>query len=74
MIVPNKAFIAKNSATAKFFKVMSVSVNGVSAQNLKMEEKGEGGWKVAEYHADARICANHKTFDSWLEATRSAAK
>ncbi|OEJ69675.1 glycine betaine/L-proline ABC transporter substrate-binding protein ProX [Magnetovibrio blakemorei] len=74
MIVANTDFVANNPAAAKLFEVMNVSVNDVSAQNLKMKEKGEGGWKAAERHADAWIAANRKTFDSWLEAARAAAQ
>ncbi len=73
-IVANKDFVANNPAAAKLFEVMSLSVNDVSAQNLKMKDKGEGGWKAAERHADAWIKANRKTFDGWLDAARAAAK
>lgn len=74
MIVANKDFVKKNPAAAKLFEVMTVSVNDVSAQNLKMKQKGEGGWDAAERHADAWIAAHRKTFDGWLEAARAAAK
>jgi len=74
MIVANKDFVSKNPAAAKLFEVMALSVNDVSAQNLKMKDKGEGTWKAAERHADAWIAANRKTFDGWLEAARAAAK
>ncbi|NVK19061.1 MAG: glycine betaine/L-proline ABC transporter substrate-binding protein ProX [Methylocystaceae bacterium] len=73
-IVANKEFVAKNPAAGKLFEVISLSVNDVSGQNLKMKEKGEGGWKAAERHADAWIAANRKTFDGWLDAARAAAK
>lgn len=74
MIVANKDFVTKNPAAAKLFEVIQVSVNDVSAQNLKMKEKGEGGWNNAVRHADAWIKANQATFDGWLKAARSAAK
>lgn len=74
MIVANKKFTESNPAAAKLFEVITVSVNDVSAQNLKMKEKGQGGWDAANRHADAWIAANRKTFDSWLNAARAAVK
>ncbi len=72
-IVANKQFLADNPAAAKLFEVMQISVNDVSAQNLKMKEKGQGGWENAERHVDAWIKANQAKFDGWLEAARKAA-
>lgn len=72
MIVANKDFVKANPAAAKLFEFLSVSVNDVSAQNLKMKEKGQGGWDAAVRHADAWIAANRKTFDGWLDAARAA--
>lgn len=74
MVVANKEFVKNNPAAGKLFEVISVSVNDVSAQNLKMKEKGEGGWEAAERHADAWIAANRDKFDGWLNAAREAAK
>ncbi|WP_417782253.1 glycine betaine/L-proline ABC transporter substrate-binding protein ProX [Terasakiella pusilla] len=74
MVVANKEFVKNNPAAAKLFEVIKVSVNDVSAQNLKMKEKGEGGWEAAERHADAWIAANRDKFDGWLNAAREAAK
>ncbi len=73
-IVANRQFVEANPAAAKLFEVMAVSVNDISAQNLKMKEKGQGGWDAALRHADAWIAANRKTFDSWLNAARAAAR
>ncbi|QFY91043.1 glycine betaine/L-proline ABC transporter substrate-binding protein ProX [Magnetovirga frankeli] len=72
-ILANKRFLAENPAAAKLFEVMQISVNDVSAQNLKMQEQGEGGWKAAERHADAWIRANQKRFDSWIATAKAAA-
>ncbi len=74
MIVANKDFVAKNPAAAKLFEVITISVNDVSAQNLKMKEKGEGGWDNAVRHANAWIKANQTAFDGWLKAARAAAQ
>ena len=72
MIVANKEFISQNPVVAKLFQVMNISVNDVSAQNLKMKEEGQGGWEAAERHSDAWIKANRRTFDVWLNAARAA--
>ncbi|MDC1311507.1 glycine betaine/L-proline ABC transporter substrate-binding protein ProX [Burkholderiales bacterium] len=72
MIVANKEFVIQNPAAAKLFEIISVSVNDVSAQNLIMKEKNQGGWVAAERHADSWIKANRDQFDSWLKAAREA--
>ncbi len=73
-IVANPQFLADNPAVAKLFEVMQVSVNDISAQNLRMREKGEGGWDAAVRHAEAWIKANQTTFDGWLAQARAAAQ
>lgn len=74
LIVSNKAFNKANPAAAKLFDVMTVSVNDVSAQNLLMQQKGEGGWKAAERHADNWIKHNQAVYDGWIAAAKAAAK
>ncbi|MEJ2228208.1 MAG: glycine betaine/L-proline ABC transporter substrate-binding protein ProX [Alphaproteobacteria bacterium] len=74
MIVANKEFVEKNPAAAKLFEVMQISANDISAQNLKMKEKGQGNWKACEGHADAWIKAHQKTFDGWIAEAMKAAK
>jgi glycine betaine/proline transport system substrate-binding protein len=74
MIVANKKFVEANPAAAKLFEVMQISVNDVSAQNLKMKEKGQGDWKAAEHHADEWIKAHQKVFDGWIAEAMKAAK
>jgi glycine betaine/proline transport system substrate-binding protein len=74
MIVANRDFVTQNPAAAKLFEVMQISANDVSAQNLKMKEKGESGFNAAMRHADAWIKANQSRFDSWIKAAITAAK
>ena len=52
---------------------MKLSSNDISAQNLKMRD-GEKSYKDIERHTDNWIKAHQKTFDSWIEAARKAAK
>lgn len=73
-VVANKQFLEANPAAARLFEVMKISVNDISAQNLRMQEKGEGGWKAAQRHADAWIKANQATFDGWIAEASKAAK
>jgi glycine betaine/proline transport system substrate-binding protein len=73
-IVANKEFVEKNPAAARLFELIRVSANDISAQNLKMQQQGEGDWAASERHAEAWIRANQKTFDSWIEAARQAAR
>lgn len=73
-IVANKAFVAANPVAARLFEVMQLPANDVSSQNLLMQEKGEGGWKAAERHADHWITNNRDKFDGWIKAALAAAK
>jgi glycine betaine/proline transport system substrate-binding protein len=52
---------------------MSISANDISAQNLLMQKSGQGGWKVAERHADAWIKHHQAEFDGWIAAAKAAA-
>lgn len=73
-IVANKSFVENNPAAAKLFELVRVSPNAISAQNLKMQEKGEGTWEASVRHADAWIRANQKTFEGWIEKAIAAAR
>jgi glycine betaine/proline transport system substrate-binding protein len=72
-IVANKKWAEAIPAAAKLFEVMSVSVNDVSAENMKIRE-GEDTPTDIMGHAKAWIKAHQKTFDGWLEQARAAAK
>ena len=60
-------------AAAELFKIMEVSNNDISAQNLRMRD-GDDSEADIEKHADAWIAANREKFDAWLEQARAAAK
>jgi glycine betaine/proline transport system substrate-binding protein len=72
-IVANKEFIAKNPAIEKFFEVFTLPLSDINAQNTLMYE-GEKSQKDIDRHVDEWIKKNKKTWDSWLEAARKAAK
>lgn len=72
-IVANKAFAEANPAAAKLFEVMEVSVNDVSAQNMKIRD-GEDSQEQIMAHTKSWIKSHRDTYDSWLKAARGAAK
>ncbi len=72
-IVANRAWAEANPAAAKLFKIMEVSNNDISAQNLRMRD-GEDSEADIEKHAAAWIAANREKFDTWLQQARAAAK
>jgi glycine betaine/proline transport system substrate-binding protein len=72
-IVANRDFITKNPAAGKLFESISIPVADVSAENLLMNEAGEGDLAAAKRHAATWIAANKTLYDSWLDAARAAA-
>lgn len=72
-IVANKEWARKNPAAAKLFAVMNISINDVSAENMKLRD-GEDSEKEIMAHAQAWIKGHQKTFDGWLEQARAAAR
>ncbi|WP_419904402.1 glycine betaine/L-proline ABC transporter substrate-binding protein ProX [Kiloniella sp.] len=64
-------FVNKNPAAAKFLSLVSVSVNDISIQNLKMRD-GEKSARDIDRHVDEWIAANRSTFDKWLNEARNA--
>ncbi|MBW1989015.1 MAG: glycine betaine/L-proline ABC transporter substrate-binding protein ProX, partial [Deltaproteobacteria bacterium] len=57
-VVANNDFLEKNPAAAKLFEIMSVPLEDIAAQNVKMYE-GEDGQKDIERHVDEWIAAHH---------------
>ncbi|WP_148861119.1 glycine betaine/L-proline ABC transporter substrate-binding protein ProX [Marinobacter fonticola] len=72
-IVANKAWADENPAAAKLFEVMAVSVNDVSAQNMKIRD-GEDSQEEIMAHTKAWIKNHQDTYNGWLDAARDAAK
>jgi glycine betaine/proline transport system substrate-binding protein len=71
-IIANREFADENPAAAELFKIMKLSNNDISAQNLRMRD-GEDSEADIEKHADAWIAANREKFDGWLSQARAAA-
>jgi glycine betaine/proline transport system substrate-binding protein len=72
-IIANREFTDENPAAAELFRIMKLSNNDISAQNLRMRD-GEDSEADIEKHADAWIAANREKFDAWLEQARAAAE
>ncbi|MGP4844493.1 glycine betaine/L-proline ABC transporter substrate-binding protein ProX [Marinobacter sp. 1Y8] len=72
-IVANKAFAEANPAAAKLFELMEVSVNDVSAENMKIRD-GEDSQEQIMAHTQSWIKSHRDTYDGWLKAARDAAK
>lgn len=71
-IVASKAFTKKNPAARKFFEVFTLPLTDINEQNTRMNE-GEKSQKDVDAHADEWIAKNKATWDSWIDAARSAA-
>jgi glycine betaine/proline transport system substrate-binding protein len=72
-IIANREWAEANPAAAELFKIMQVSNNDISAQNLAMRD-GEDSEAAIDKHAEAWIAANRERFDAWLEQARAAAE
>lgn len=72
-VVANNEFLKKNPAAQRLFKVMSIPLEDIAAQNGKMF-KGENKQKDIERHVSEWIALNKKQWDSWLNEARKAAK
>jgi glycine betaine/proline transport system substrate-binding protein len=64
-ILANNRFLDKNPAAKRFFELVQIPINDISAQNLKMNE-GEDSMKDIRRHADEWIAANQGNFDKWV--------
>jgi glycine betaine/proline transport system substrate-binding protein len=63
--VANSAFLVENPAAWRLFKIMSIPLADISAQNARMFA-GEDGEDDLMRHADAWIDANRQLFDQWI--------
>ncbi|GAA3968014.1 glycine betaine/L-proline ABC transporter substrate-binding protein ProX [Allohahella marinimesophila] len=72
-VVANKQWAKDNPAAAKLFEIAKLSVNDVSAQNMKVRD-GEDSQEQIMSHTKAWIKANKDTYDGWLKEARDAAE
>ncbi len=65
-VFANNKFLSKNPAAKRFFELVKIPINDVSAQNMKMRN-GEKSIKNINQHADEWIAANQAQFDQWIQ-------
>lgn len=72
MIVANKAWLEQNPAAAKFFELIKLPVEDVSAENMRMKD-GEKSSKDIDRHVKEWIAQHKDLFEGWVEEARKAA-
>ncbi len=72
-IVANQAWAAANPAAAKWFELVTISVDDISAQNQLMHQGQNQAVDIAR-HTQAWIAAHQQQFDQWLAQARAAAQ
>ena len=72
-IVANKKFLEKNPAARTFFELITIPLNDINAQNMRMNA-GEKSQKEIEAHADEWIEAHKTQWDGWIEQALKAAE
>ena len=70
-VIANTAFLEANPAAKKWFELVKVSNNDVSAQNHKVFE-GEQSEADIQRHVDEWIAANQTDWDAWLAEAMKA--
>jgi len=68
-ILANDEFLEENPAARKFFELVRIPINDISAQNLKMNE-GEDSMRDIRRHADEWIKAHQAEFDEWVSEAK----
>ena len=71
MILANQEFIDNNPAAAKFFELVEIPIDDISAQNRKMRN-GEDSTDEIRAHAEEWIKENQTQFNQWVSQAREA--
>src|SRR5690625_755884 len=72
-IVANRQFVEENPAAKRFFELVEIPINDISAENLLIQQ-GEDQPADIRRHAEEWIEENSETFNAWLDEAREAAK
>jgi glycine betaine/proline transport system substrate-binding protein len=72
-ILANKKFLNANPAARRFFEQLKVSIDDISAQNIRMR-KGEKKPEDVRRHVEEWIAAHRAEFDSWIKESIKAAQ
>lgn len=71
-IVANRAWVEDNPAAARFFELVKIDVNDISAQNHRMNE-GEDSDRDIDRHVQEWIEKNSTDFNAWVAEALTAA-
>ena len=71
-IVANKKFLEANPVVRKWFELVQIPIEDMSAESLRIKE-GENQEKDILRHAQEWVENNQEKYDSWLETARQAA-
>ena len=72
-IVANKTFIDANPAVKRFFELVTIPLNDISEQNLKIR-RGEKHTRDVRRHAREWISSHQSEFDDWISEALKAAR
>lgn len=72
-IVANNDFLAANPAAKRWFELVTVPLEDVNAQNLRVFE-GEKSDEDVRGHAEEWVSSNQQQFDAWIEEALKAAE
>lgn len=72
-IVANRQFVEENPAAKRFFELVEIPINDISAENLLIQQ-GEDQPEDIRRHAEEWIEENSEDFDAWLDEAREAAQ
>ncbi|NEP57637.1 MAG: glycine betaine/L-proline ABC transporter substrate-binding protein ProX [Symploca sp. SIO2G7] len=70
-IVANKQFLAANPVAKRWFELVKIPLQDVSAESLKIKD-GEDKPEDIRRHAEEWVDKNQELFDSWVEEAKKA--
>ncbi|MEL7035836.1 MAG: glycine betaine/L-proline ABC transporter substrate-binding protein ProX [Cyanobacteria bacterium J06592_8] len=70
-VLGNHVFLSANPAAKRFFELVQVPVEDVSAEN-ELIQQGENKPEDIRRHAEEWVQNNQQLFDSWVEAAKEA--
>lgn len=72
VILANQDFVDNNPAAVKFFELVEIPIDDVSAQN-ELIQNGENTPEEIRGHAEAWVAENQSKFDAWIDEALAAA-
>lgn len=72
-ILANREFVEQNPAAQRFFELVTIPIDDISAQNQLMQA-GEDTPEDIRRHAEEWVAENQEQFNQWLDEARQAAQ